>query len=78
MLRKTVTTSDKPAIEPDGAIDVHAVASLYGCSVRHVLRMADTGEIPPGFRLRNLRRWKRSVIVADIASKADASNGAKP
>jgi predicted DNA-binding transcriptional regulator AlpA len=63
-----------PGHEPE-AIAADAVARLYGCSVRHVIRAADRGEIPRGFRVGSLRRWSRRAILDDIAAKASAANG---
>jgi predicted DNA-binding transcriptional regulator AlpA len=53
--------------------DCKAVGQVLGCSWRTVLRLADAGKIPPGFKLGNaLRRWDMAEIEAFIA------NGCRP
>ena len=42
--------------------DVQVVSELLGCSSRHVLRMADRGDMPWGFKIGSLRRWDLSEI----------------
>lgn len=75
-MSRTIGTASAttPGPEPE-AIDVAAVARLYGVSIRTAIRAADRGEIPRGFKLRNLRRWSRKSILDDIAAKAAAANG---
>jgi len=58
--------------EPE-AVNIQAVARMYGCSVRHVVRMIDAGDIPAGFRIGSLRRWSRVAILEDIAQKQSAA-----
>jgi predicted DNA-binding transcriptional regulator AlpA len=41
---------------------------MLGCSWRHVVRLADEGVLPWGFKLGRLRRWDMSVIESFIAS----------
>ena len=38
--------------------DVHAVATIYDCSPRHIYRMADAGKIPRPVKLNSLVRWR--------------------
>ena len=38
------------------------VGARLGCSGRHVYRMADSGTMPWGFKLRSLRRWDADEI----------------
>jgi predicted DNA-binding transcriptional regulator AlpA len=38
-------------------LDSKGVGARLGCSWRHVLRLADRGDMPPGFKLGALRRW---------------------
>lgn len=47
--------------------DVRRVAARLGCSWRHVLRMADRGDMPPGLKLGALRRWDASQVERWIA-----------
>lgn len=49
-------------------IDAKAVGQLLGCSWRHVLRLADEGVLPWGYKLGRLRRWDLSEIEVFIAS----------
>lgn len=53
-------------------IDAKEVGRLLSCSWRHVLRLADEGALPWGFKLGRLRRWDLSKIEAFIA------DGCKP
>lgn len=48
-------------------LDVKAVAALLGCSVRHVYRMADAGNLPAPVHIGHLVRWSRQVIESWIA-----------
>jgi excisionase family DNA binding protein len=48
------------------------VGHVLGCSWRTVLRLADRGKIPQGYKLGALRRWDLAEIEAFIA------NGCKP
>jgi predicted DNA-binding transcriptional regulator AlpA len=59
------TTTD---IRPCRLIDAKEVGRILGCSWRHVLRLADQGTIPWGYKLGALRRWELSEIEAFIAS----------
>ena len=49
-------------------LDVRAVAQLFGCSPRHVYRLADAGKMPPPSRLGALVRWSRQAIEQWIAA----------
>lgn len=59
-------TSEFPAT----LIDVHEVARRLDVSARTVFRMAASGEIPAGFRVRNLRRWRSKDVDEAIARMA--------
>jgi excisionase family DNA binding protein len=57
------------AVRADASLlDVRAVAGLLGCSVRHVYRLADGGQMPTPVRLGALVRWPRQVIADWIAA----------
>jgi len=58
------TTLTVTAPEPSAAqlLDVQTVARLLGCSVRHVYRLADSGDMPRPVRLGALVRWSRQTI----------------
>jgi excisionase family DNA binding protein len=43
------------------------VAALFGCSTRHVYRLADAGHMPPPVRLGALVRWRRQDIDGWLA-----------
>ena len=47
--------------------DAKAVAERLGCSWRTVLRLADAGRIPTGYKLNSLRRWDLAELDAFIA-----------
>lgn len=52
------------AAERDSAmLDVQGVATLLGCSSRHVFRMSDMGRMPRPVKLGALVRWSRAAIV---------------
>lgn len=50
-------------------LDMHEVAEMVGCSWRTVLRRADDGSLPWGFKLGNLRRWRPEDIEAAVANR---------
>ena len=52
---------------PRRLIDSKAAGQLLGCSWRTVLRLADAGKIPSGYKLGALRRWDLSELEAFIA-----------
>lgn len=45
-------------------LDVHDLAARFQSSVRHIYRLADTGGMPWGVKLGQLRRWSRREIEA--------------
>lgn len=51
---------------PRRLIDSKAAGQLLGCSWRTVLRLADVGKIPPGYKLGALRRWDMAELEAFI------------
>jgi predicted DNA-binding transcriptional regulator AlpA len=56
------------AVPPRRLIDAKEVGRILGCSWRHVMRLADQGALPWGYKLGSLRRWDLSEIEAFIAS----------
>jgi excisionase family DNA binding protein len=48
--------------DDDVLIDVHAVASLLGCSVPTVERLAKSGELP-SVKIGRLRRYRRADVL---------------
>lgn len=60
-------TKTPPATEP-ALIDVKAVATLLGCSARHVTRLEEAKLMPPAVKLGRLSRWNREVILAWVAA----------
>jgi excisionase family DNA binding protein len=58
-----VQASLAPADPPRRRLLVAAeVAELLGCSWRHILRMADRGDMPWGVKVGHLRRWDVAEI----------------
>lgn len=49
-------------IVPAAMIDVQAVATMLGCSPRHVYRLADAGAMPRPVKLGSLVRWSTAAI----------------
>ena len=43
-------------------LDVRAVATLLGCSQRHVYRLSDAGRMPAPVKLGALVRWNRAAV----------------
>lgn len=61
----------QPAPGPAGSpvlLDVRAVATLLGCSPRHVYRLADGGRMPAPVHVGALVRWRRADIDQWIAN----------
>jgi excisionase family DNA binding protein len=52
----------RDTLAPASLLDVRTVASLLGCSARHVYRLADAGRMPGPVRLGSLVRWNRSEV----------------
>ena len=61
-----VTVQSEPPARRMG--DCKAVGKVLGMSWRTVIRLADSGKIPPGYKLGALRRWDLAEIDAFIAS----------
>lgn len=55
--------SSGPGHDPAELLDVRAVADLLGCSTRHVLRLSDSGRMPPPYKLGQLIRWNRRRLL---------------
>jgi excisionase family DNA binding protein len=53
---------------PRRLLNAKETAELLGCSWRTVLRLADRGAIPPGYKLGALRRWDAAELDAFIAN----------
>ena len=54
-------------------LDVHDVAELLACSVRHVHRLARAGRMPAALRVGSLVRWSRASIRAWIEAGCPAA-----
>lgn len=48
-------------------LTVQEVATVLNCSARTVYRLADSGRMPPPFRLGGLVRWSPAVFEAWIS-----------
>ena len=60
-------------------LDVRAVALLLGgCSVRHVVRLADSGRMPRPIRLGSLVRWRRAEVMSWIDGGCQPIHPSKP
>ena len=51
-----------PADASAKLFDVQAVATMLGCSTRHVYRLSDAGRMPAPVKLGALVRWKAAAI----------------
>ena len=59
-------------------VGVKVVAAKYDCDKRSVLRYADAGIIPFGFKLGSLRRWDVDEIDAHISAGLPRVRPLKP
>jgi excisionase family DNA binding protein len=71
-----IPTATAPEPAASQLLDVRAVAHLLGCSVRHVYRMADSGQMPRPVKLGALVRWRRSDLDAWLAAGCKPSRNA--
>lgn len=58
-------------------IDAKEAGRMLGCSWRTILRLADAGRIPPGYKLNSLRRWDAVELDEFIASGCKPPKGAR-
>lgn len=59
-------------------IDAKAVGRMFGCSWRHILRLADAGKFPWGVKLGSLRRWDVEELEEFAANGCRLSPRANP
>lgn len=59
--------SSKGCEQVHSLLDVRVIAREWGCSTRHIQRMAETGRMPAPVKLGTLTRWRRDEIQAWIA-----------
>ena len=55
-------------VEQAALLDVEQLATMLGCSDRHIWRLRDLGRLPPPVKLGWLVRWNRAAIAAWIAA----------
>ncbi len=69
-----VTRGNKKAdaAEVPELLDVRAVAEIFSCSQRFVIKMADQGVIPRPLKIGRLRRWSRRAIAQWAETQATA------
>ena len=67
----TRNATDIPPTTPE-LIDGEEVADVLRCSKRHVLRLAQRGQMPPPVRLGALLRWSRGALDDWIAAGCPA------
>ena len=66
----TNSVSPRPVCSPPSLaalISIHDVASMLGCSPRHVYRLVDTRRIPQPVKLGALLRWVKADVEQWIA-----------
>ncbi len=61
------TTNDKRIDDRAALLGAHVVASILGCSTRHVRRLVASGAMPRPIRLGSLVRWSRAELEMWIA-----------
>lgn len=67
-------TTDRGRISLEATLlDVRQVATLLGCSQRHIYRLCDAKQMPQPIRLRTLVRWNRQELEDWIAEGCPAS-----
>ena len=49
-------------------LDANEVAAMVNCSVRHVVRLSDSGQMPIPLKVGRLTRWRRVDITDWITS----------
>lgn len=69
MMAEGLITEPTTETAPPAAVllDVRAVASMLGCSTRHVHRLRDGGRMPAPVKLGALLRWRRADLNAWVA-----------
>jgi predicted DNA-binding transcriptional regulator AlpA len=62
-----------PPVETAALLSVVQVAEMLGCSPRHVLRLADSGQFPRPICLGSkLKRWLRSTVEEHLTACSTA------
>jgi excisionase family DNA binding protein len=64
-----ITEQETPVLHAKG------VASLLGCSVRHIFRLAAEGRMPRPVKIGHLARWRRSDLDTWLAAGCPANEG---
>jgi excisionase family DNA binding protein len=66
---RSITTEQEAAPVTTAALySIHDIATLLGCSTRHVRRLGDTRRIPQPVKLGSLLRWVKTDIEQWIAT----------
>lgn len=52
-----------------------SLARLLDCSLRHVWRLRDSGDLPAPVRLGRLVRWRRSAVERFLEEHAEQQGG---
>lgn len=65
---ETTSTTSAPVPPGKRLINKHGVAAKYDADPRSILRWADAGLIPRGFKLGSLRKWDADEIDHHIAA----------
>ncbi len=55
-------------------LTIKDVARLLGCSTRHVIRLAASGDIPRPVRLGRCTRWYQPKIIDYLRERSDLAN----
>ncbi len=65
----TSPTAERGQLRSESALmDVKQVASLLGCSQRHIYRLCNAKQMPQPIHLRSLVRWNRPQLEEWIAN----------
>ncbi len=68
---------EAPPVVSAELLGVKAVASLLGCSPRHIYRLADAGQMPLPIKLGSLVRWRRAELMSWLEGGCQPIRSAK-
>src|SRR5262245_39036485 len=72
---KPESTPNEGQLPPCRTWNADQVGARLGCSGRHVLRMADAGKMPWGFKIGALRRWDAEEVDRWIGEGGNTISG---
>lgn len=70
-------SAHRAAEQSSATYDVNAIAELFGCSSRHVRRLADSGAMPRPLHIGRLIRWRKADIDTWLAAGCPSCRSGK-